>query len=110
MTYRILALVAASVLMLSGSALAQKIAPTPDSDAAFHQPGGQAAKTTRYQGNMGDLSTGKTTKIKSTKSNTSDRMGAGGGAKGAVQFLPNHQTTGAVNRRAPINGQSDNKK
>ena len=78
MPYRAMALVAASIMTLSGSALAQKIEPTPDSknlntsrsniyriDGAFHQPGGQAAKTTTIKG-----------------SKSSNRMGAGGGGKG----------------------------
>jgi hypothetical protein len=69
MSYRTMALVAASIMTLSGSALAQKIEPTPDSkNPNFHQPGGAGVTT-----------------VKGSKSNSSDRMGGGGGGKGAVQ-------------------------
>jgi hypothetical protein len=111
MPYRAMALVAASVLMLSGSALAQKIEPTPDSknlntsrsnvdriDGAFHQPGGQAAKTTVVKGgksNSSDRASGGVTTVNRGKSNTSDRMGAGGGGKGAVQLNPQPEPPGS---------------
>lgn len=57
MPYRLLALVAASIMTLTGSALAQKKEPTTDS-----------------------------LNLNSSRSNV-NRMGAGGGGKGAVQRM-----------------------
>jgi hypothetical protein len=75
MPYRILALVAASVLTLSSSALAQ-----------FNLPGiGGSNTSDRMGGGGGGKGAAGVTTVKGSKSNSSDRMGGGGGGKGAGQ-------------------------
>jgi hypothetical protein len=117
MPYRAMALVAASVLMmLSGSALAQKIDPTPDSknlnssrsnvDRMGGGGGGKGAagftgspatgtiSNLRMGGGGGGKGAAGVTTVKGSNSNSSDRMGAGGGGKGAVQLNPQPEPPG----------------
>jgi hypothetical protein len=88
MPYRAMALVAASILTLSGSALAQKIEPTPDaknlntSRSNIYRDG-----STTSGGGAG------VTNINNSKSNNY-RMGGGGGGKGAVQLNPQPEPPG----------------
>jgi hypothetical protein len=86
MSYRVMALVAASGLMLGGSALAQKKDPTADAvhlntsrSNIYHKGGGGGAGVTT---------------VKSSKSNARLRMGGGGGGKGAVQLNPQPEPPG----------------
>ena len=88
MPYRAMALVAASVMMLSGSALAQK-EPTTDSKNL----NSSRSNVDRMGGGGGGKGAAGVT-VKSGKSNTSDRMGAGGGGKGAVQLNPQPEPPG----------------
>jgi hypothetical protein len=108
MPYRAMALVAASVMTLSGSALAQKIEPTPDSknlntsrsniyregSATSGGGAGKANDTLRMGGGGGGKGAAGVTTVKGSKSNTSDRMGGGGGGKGAVQLNPQPEPPG----------------
>jgi hypothetical protein len=92
MSYRVMALVAASVLMLSGSALAQKKDPTVDavhlntSRSNIYHKGGGAGVTT----------------VKSGKSNTSDRMRGGGVGKGAARLNPQPEPPSRMNPIQPV--------
>jgi hypothetical protein len=52
----------------------------------------------RMGGGGGKGSAGKTTTVKSSKSNTSDRMGGGGGGKGAVKLNPQPEPPGVKKR------------
>jgi hypothetical protein len=70
MPYRAMALVAASVLMLSGSALAQ-----------FNLPGVSGSNTSDRMGGGGG---GKGAAAKTVRGSAGMRMGAGGGGKGAA--------------------------
>ena len=91
MAYRLLtvALVAASVIALSGPALAQK-EPTTDSKNL----NSSRSNVDRMGGGGGGKGAAGVTTVKSGKSNTSDRMGAGGGGKGAVQLNPQPEPPG----------------
>jgi hypothetical protein len=109
MSYRVMALVAASVLMLSGSALAQKKDPTADavhlntSRSNIYKGGGAGVTTVkssksnssdRMGGGGGGKGAAGVTAVKSSKSNSSDRMGGGGGGKGAGQLNPQPEPPG----------------
>jgi len=77
MAYRLLtvALVAASVMMPSGSALAQKKDPTTDTKNL------NSSRSNIYrEGSTTSGGGAGVTTVKSSKSNTSDRMGGGGGS------------------------------
>jgi len=91
MAYRLLtvALVAASVMMSSGSALAQKKDPTTDAKNLNSSRSNIYREGSTTSGDGAGVTT-----VKSSKSNTSDRMGGGGGGKGAVQLNPQPEPPG----------------
>jgi hypothetical protein len=92
MPYRAMALVAASVLTLSGSALAQKIEPTTDSKNL-----NSSRSNVNRDGSATSGGGAGVTTVKGSKSNSSDRMGGGGGTKagGAVQLNPQPEPPGS---------------
>jgi hypothetical protein len=79
-------------MTLSGSALAQKIEPTPDSVKL------NSSRSNIYrEGSTTSGGGAGVTTVKSSKSNTSDRMGGGGGTKagGGVQLNPQPEPPGS---------------
>jgi hypothetical protein len=90
MAYRLLtvALVAASVVTLSGSALAQKKDPTTDS-----------INLNSSRSNIDRMGGGGGTTVKSSKSNTSDRMGGGGGTKGGAADISDQAQGGSMKNK-----------
>jgi len=92
MTYRLLtvALVTASVITPSGSALAQKFEPTPDSKNL----NSSRSNVDRMGGGSGGKGAAGVTTVKGSNSNSSDRMGAGGAGKGSVQLNPQPEPPG----------------
>ena len=83
------ALVAANVITLSGSALAQK-EPTTDSKNL----NSSRSNVDRMGGGGGGKGAAGVTTVKGSNSNTSDRMGAGGAGKGSVQLNPQPEPPG----------------
>ena len=96
MYQRILTALTAGAILLafamppSGSALAQKIEPTPDSKNL----NSSRSNVDRMGGGGGGKGAAGVTTVKSSKSNTSDRMGGGGGGKGALQLNPQPEPPG----------------
>jgi hypothetical protein len=85
---------AMSCRLLTAALLASSVAFATQSYAETVSKSGQSNTSDRMGGGGGGKGAAGVTTVKSSKSNSSDRMGGGGGAKGAGQLNPQPEPPG----------------